>query len=601
MNVSDVVPFSGMVGAPKALVTVGAAVTVRFAVAVPPVPALVDVTAPVVLVQSPAELPVTFTLKVHDPLAGMVPLDKLTLLDPALAEIVPPAPHEPLRPLGVATTIPLGNASVNATPLSATVLIWAMVKLRLVVPFIGIRPAPNVLVIEGGASTVTLAAAVPPVPPSTDVTAPVVLFCAPAAVPVTLTLNVHDPLAASVAPAKLTLLPPAVAVIVPPPHDPVKPFGVANAIPAGRLSVKPIPLSAIAFGAGFATVKLRVVVPFRGIVDAPNVLLIDGGATTERLADAVPPVPPSVDVTAPVVLFCTPAAVPVTLTLNVHDALAASVAPARLTLPDPAAAAIVPPPQAPVAPLGAATCSPAGKVSVNPILVSVWLALGFVTVKLNEVAPFRGIVTAPNAFVIPGGEITLRFAVAVFPFPALAEVTAAVVLVRLPADVPFTLKLNVHDALAAMLAPDKLTLLAPALAVMVPPPQVPVKPFGVATARPAGKVSVNPTPPSARVFAAGFVMVKLRVVVPFNGIVAAPNDLPIDGGNSTVMLADAVPPVPPSTDVTAPVVLFCAPAAVPVDVYTKRARCVDVQRRPRQAHAVAPRSSGDRPATARPR
>jgi hypothetical protein len=68
---------------------------------------------------------------------------------------------------------------------------------------------------------VTLAEAVPPVPPSTDVTAPVVLFCTPAAVPVTFTLNVHDPLAASAAPVRLTLLPPAVAAIVPPPHDPV--------------------------------------------------------------------------------------------------------------------------------------------------------------------------------------------------------------------------------------------------------------------------------------------------------------------------------------------------------------------------------------------
>src|ERR1700730_6776890 len=192
VNVSDVVPFSGMVAAPNTLVTVGAAVTVRFAVAVPPVPALVEVTAPVVFVQLPAELPITFTLKVHDPLAGMLPPDKLTLLEPAVAVIVPP-PHEPARPLGVATIIPPGNASVKATPLSATVLTWAMVKLRLVVPFMGIRPAPKVWVIEGGTSTVTLAAAVPPVPPSTDVTVPVVLFCTPLAVPVTLTLNVHDP------------------------------------------------------------------------------------------------------------------------------------------------------------------------------------------------------------------------------------------------------------------------------------------------------------------------------------------------------------------------------------------------------------------------
>jgi hypothetical protein len=118
-------------------------------------------------------------------------------------------------------------------------------------------------------------------------------------------------------------------------------------------------------------VKLRVVVPFRAIVGAPNVLVIAGGAITARLADAVPPVPPSIDVTAPVVLFCAPAAVPVTFTPNEHDAPAASVAPVKLTLPDPTAAAIVPPAHAPVTPLGAATCSPAGRVSLNPMPVSV--------------------------------------------------------------------------------------------------------------------------------------------------------------------------------------------------------------------------------------
>src|SRR6202049_5208922 len=117
------------------------------------------------------------------------------------------------------------------------------------------------------------------------------------------------------------------------------------------MSVKPTPLSATAFGAGFVTVKLRLVVPVSGIVGAPNVLVIAGGATTVRLADAVPPFPPSADVTAAVVLFLNTGAVPVTFTLNVHPALAASVAPVRLTLADPAAAVIVPPPQVPVTPL----------------------------------------------------------------------------------------------------------------------------------------------------------------------------------------------------------------------------------------------------------
>jgi hypothetical protein len=50
LNVSEVVPFSGMLAAPKALAMLGAVATVRLAVAVLPVPPLAEVTAPVVLV-----------------------------------------------------------------------------------------------------------------------------------------------------------------------------------------------------------------------------------------------------------------------------------------------------------------------------------------------------------------------------------------------------------------------------------------------------------------------------------------------------------------------------------------------------------------------
>jgi len=50
-------------------------------------------------------------------------------------------------------------------------------------------------------------------------------------------------------------------------------------------------------------VKVKLVLPLSGTVDAPNVLLIEGGKVTMMLAEAVPPVPPSVDVTAPVMLF----------------------------------------------------------------------------------------------------------------------------------------------------------------------------------------------------------------------------------------------------------------------------------------------------------
>ena len=59
------------------------------------------------------------------------------------------------------------------------------------------------------------------------VTAPagIVFACAPAVLPVTFTVTVHDPLAGTVPPASATELPPAVAVTVPP--QVVAPAGVA--------------------------------------------------------------------------------------------------------------------------------------------------------------------------------------------------------------------------------------------------------------------------------------------------------------------------------------------------------------------------------------
>jgi hypothetical protein len=176
-----------------------------------------------------------------------------------------------------------------------------MVKLRLVVPLTGIRAAPKDFVIEGGTTTVTLAVAVAPVPPSADVTAPVVLFCTPSTVPVTFTLNVHEAFAARFAPVRLTLPDPALAAIVPAPHVPVSPFGVDTTSPEGNASVTPIPVSAaVAFG--FVIVKPRLVVPFRARNATPNALAMVGGATTVRVAVLLAgPAPLSLAEIAPVV------------------------------------------------------------------------------------------------------------------------------------------------------------------------------------------------------------------------------------------------------------------------------------------------------------
>ena len=111
------------------------------------------------------------------------------------------------------------------------------------------------------------------------------------------------------------------------------------------------------------------------------------------------------------------------MTLKLHEPLAASIAPDRLTVPLAAVAVIVPPPHEPENPLGVATTKPAGNVSVNATPVREVLALEFVIVKLREVDAFRAIVPAPNVLVIEGGERTVKVAVEVFPVPPLVELT----------------------------------------------------------------------------------------------------------------------------------------------------------------------------------
>jgi|SRR5580658_8583 hypothetical protein len=129
------------------------------------------------------------------------------------------------------------------------------------------------------------------------------------------------------------------------------------------------------------------------------------GATTVTLADAVFPVPPSVELTALVTLFCTPLAIPTTLTEKLHDVPPASVAPDNATVAAPALAEIVPPPHVPLKPFGVATTSPAGSESLKATELRELLALGFAKVNVSEVAAFRAMFAAPKAFAIVGGTM----------------------------------------------------------------------------------------------------------------------------------------------------------------------------------------------------
>jgi hypothetical protein len=173
-------------------------------------------------------------------------------------------------------------------------------------------------------------------------------------------------------------------------------------------------------------------------------------------------------------------------------------------------------------------------------------------VKLKLVEPFSGIVAAPKALIITGGPVTVMEALEVLPVPLSVEVTVTE-LFFMPAVVPVTLTDTVHDALLARVPAERLTLDDAATAVAVPP-QVLLMPLGVATTKPAGRLSVNARPVNARL-AFGFEMLKVSDVVPFSGIVAAPKALVMEGADATVRLAVAVLPVPPFVEVTLPVVL----------------------------------------------
>ena len=168
-------------------VTVGGA-TVRVALAVLPVPPLSEETA-VLLLQTPAVVPVTLTTTSQLELGAIEPPLSEIEPDPAVAVAVPP--HVLLSPFALATTgtggvttNPDGSVSVNATPDSAAVFADGLVIVNVndVAPFNGTVAAPNASAIDGGPTTVSVALAVLPVPPLSEETV-TLLFLSPAVPP----------------------------------------------------------------------------------------------------------------------------------------------------------------------------------------------------------------------------------------------------------------------------------------------------------------------------------------------------------------------------------------------------------------------------------
>ena len=150
VKLSEVDSFTAMVTAPKDFAIVGGptgGITVTLAEAVLPVPALLEVTV-TALFFTPEVVPVTFTPKVHAAPPVSVALVKLTLAEPALATILPPA-QLPVSPFGVETTRPGGSVSVKPTPFRLTSLGLSMVKLSEVDPFSGMLAAPKPFAIDG--------------------------------------------------------------------------------------------------------------------------------------------------------------------------------------------------------------------------------------------------------------------------------------------------------------------------------------------------------------------------------------------------------------------------------------------------------------------
>src|SRR5262249_21374285 len=173
------------------------------------------------------------------------------------------------------------------------------------------------------------------------------------------------------------------------------------------------------------------------------------------------------------------------------------------------------------------------------------VALLFWMVKLRLVEPFRGIEPAPKNLIITGGATTVIEAFDVLPVPALPEV-ACTLLFLTPAVVPCTSTETVQDPPGVRLAPVTLADPEPPPAVAAPP-QLLFRLGVEATTRPEGKLSVKAMPVIVKL-ALVLLMVKVRLVVAFSGMLAAPKALVICGGSMTVRLSVDVLPSPASVD-----------------------------------------------------
>ena len=233
--------------------------------------------------------------------------------------------------------------------------------------------------------------------------------------------------------APVSAIPVGAVVVSVPPHTVAE--ELATVRPVGKVSVNATPATATALAAGFVMVNVSEVVAFKAIFAGLNTFAMVGGATTLIEAVAGAPVPPSFELTLLVVLLCVPAAIPVTFTEKLQDAFAARVPPARAMLFVPAVAVTVPAPQELLKPFGVEMTSPEGNASLNTRPVRADVRFGLLMVKVSEVEPFSGMLTAPNVLVIAGGALTVKEAFAGLLGP-VSEETTVTLLFFTPAVVP---------------------------------------------------------------------------------------------------------------------------------------------------------------------
>src|SRR5712671_1364858 len=176
------------------------------------------------------------------------------------------------------------------------------------------------------------------------------------------------------------------------------------------------------------------------------------------VAVAVPPVPPSTDVIAPVVFTWSPAAVASTSMESVQLLLARSTVPTMLIFVGESVTTLVS--QVPPRLSGLAISSPAGISSLKLTPVRSVAGLGLVSVNVSVTLPFTPTVGELNAFVSVGGDCACASSVHVNAASRTAKIMRDVRLVGV--IVPLPLPENCRERCSQQVSEKQSDLVRPA-------------------------------------------------------------------------------------------------------------------------------------------